>query len=102
MALSKEDKKDVKQFFGKKAANAVSLATKDNALKKKFARGKKDMKEGRFVKLLPTSSAKGNNHENVTGFSAYPRGDKLNTTPRKWARPEDELSKEGKKHGYRM
>ena len=107
--LSKEDKKDVKDHYGKALANKVAKATDDSARKsgsastrhgiyKRGDRAVSDIKKGNYVKLKPTSSAKaGQGHENVTGFSPYRPG---KSSPEKWTDPSKGLSKKGKEHGY--
>lgn len=120
MALSKEDKGDVKGAFGKAIANKIEKATRDyggaahnrkaqklrDANPERFVerekrlRAENDMKSGNYVKLKPTQSARGSNSfTNVTAFSPYRKG---KDTPSKWADASKGLSKKDKERGYSM
>lgn len=68
MALNKEDKADVSRAFGKKAASAVSRATRDS--KSKALKGKMGGK-GSFIEELEAHKARGASFDNGTWKPAH-------------------------------
>lgn len=86
MALSKEDKKDVSDAYGKALANKVSKVTRDaeNAsgsastrfgIRKKAMRIKHDIERGDYVRLKPTQSHTSEDKSHRQVYSPFRRGD---------------------------